>query len=497
MITVVIPALNESEHIAAVVALAKRSRNVRQVIVVDDGSVDGTPELARAAGAKVITGKMLGKGGSMEDGMEAASENIIAYLDGDLHGLCEDLVDRLCAPLLNGEADFVKAKFSRAAGRVTVLTAKPLLQIFFPEIADFAQPLGGIMAARKEVLQSLSFEADYGVDLGLLIDASEAGWKLAEVDIGHLEHESQTLERLGDMAKQVVRTLLLRADKLGKLSGSRLSEVEEVERLAQSELSTVLGSLGRVRRLALFDMDGTLVRGRFVTALAQNTGRSRELWKWLDNHSVTDAERSWQIAQVFKGVPKDVFEQTARELPLVNGAMETIVTLRKLGFSVGIVSDSFRIATEIVRRRVYADFSVSNIVRFANGAASGEVEQCPIWSAPEPGMGCLEHDGCKGNAVRHLTDRLGIRRKYVVAVGDSRNDICMFGQAGLAVAFEPKGNGVRDAAQHVISGDMRALIPLVTGCEGKMKIRPSLVTMAQLACAGYCANLVRTSVFGG
>lgn len=496
MITVVIPALNESEHIASVVALAKRSRNVREVIVVDDGSVDGTPEIARAAGAKVITGKMLGKGGSMEDGMEAASENIIAYLDGDLHGLCEDLVDRLCAPLLAGEADFVKAKFSRAAGRVTVLTAKPLLQIFFPDIAHFAQPLGGIMAARKEVLESLSFEADYGVDLGLLIDAAEAGWKLAEVDIGHLEHESQTLERLGDMAKQVVRTLLLRADKLGKLSGSRLTEVEEVERIAQSELTTVLGSLGRVRRLALFDMDGTLIRGRFITALAQNTGRSKELWKWLDNLSVTDAERSWQIAQVFKGVPKDVFERTARELPLVNGAMETIVTLRKLGFRVGIVSDSFRIATEIVRRRVYADFSVSNIIRFRDGIASGEVEQCPIWSPPEPHSGCLEHEGCKGNAVRHLTERLGIRRKYVVAVGDSRNDICMFGQSGLAVAFEPKGNAVRDAAQHAISGDMRSLVPLITDGDSKMKIRPSLVTMAQLACAGYCANLVRNSVFG-
>lgn len=479
MISVVIPALNESANIASVIGIARRSTRVREVIVIDDGSVDGTPDIARAAGAQVITSTLLGKGVSMKDGLDAATQPVIAYLDGDLSGLRDDLVDTLCAPLLEDRADFVKASFSRSAGRVTVLTAKPLLQVFFPELASFQQPLGGIIAARRDVLQDMRFETDYGVDLGLLIDVSQAGYRIAEVNIGHLEHDSQSLEALGDMAKQVVRTLLHRADLYGRLGSSRLEEVEEVERIAQGELSLVLGALGRVRRLALFDMDGTLVQGRFIAELAKQTGRTAQLAQWLDNYSVTDAERASRIGEIFRGVPKQVFADVARTLPLTPGAQETIVTLRKLGFRVGVVSDSYRIATEIVRRRVFADFSVSNLARFRDGISTGEVTPSPAWESPR---GCLEHRSCKGNAVRHLMDRIGIRSKFVIAVGDGRNDLCMFREAGFSVAFEPKSPVVRDAAVHSIRGDLRQVIGLLAAEGGKMKLRPGLRAMAQQAC---------------
>lgn len=482
MISVVIPALNESANIASVIGVARRSARVREVIVVDDGSVDGTPDIARAAGARVITSTLLGKGVSMKDGLDAATQPIVAYLDGDLSGLREDLIDVLCAPIFEQRADFAKASFSRTAGRVTVLTAKPLLQVFFPELAAFQQPLGGIIAARREVLEEVRFETDYGVDLGLLIDVSQAGFRIAEVNIGHLEHDSQSLEALGDMAKQVVRTLLQRADQYGRLGGSRLEEVEEVERIAQGELSLVLGALGRVRRLALFDMDGTLVQGRFITELAKQTGRTSQLARWLDNYSVTDAERATRIGEIFQGVPKQMFEEIARSLPLTPGAQETIVTLRKLGFRVGVVSDSYRIATEIVRRRVFADFSVSNLARFRDGVSTGEVTASPAWEAAGYRGGCLEHSACKGNAVRHLMERIGIRSKFVVAVGDGRNDLCMFREAGFSVAFEPKSHHVRDAATHCIRGDLRQVIGLLAADGGKMKLRPGLRVIAQQAC---------------
>jgi glucosyl-3-phosphoglycerate synthase len=57
-------------------------------------------------------------------------------------------VTDLCRPWMRGEADFVKARFGRGGGRVTELTAKPMLKVFFPELAHFAQPLGGMIAAR-------------------------------------------------------------------------------------------------------------------------------------------------------------------------------------------------------------------------------------------------------------------------------------------------------------------------------------------------------------
>ncbi len=160
MISVIVPVLNESPTVAAVVAFAQRAPHVSEVIVVDDGSIDGTPELAAAAGARVVTSTLLGKGASMEDGVWAARNELVLFLDGDLSGLAEDLVPKMTGPLLEGQADFVKARFTRSAGRVTLLTARPLLLTFFPELAHIEQPLGGIMAARRAVLRNLRFETD-------------------------------------------------------------------------------------------------------------------------------------------------------------------------------------------------------------------------------------------------------------------------------------------------------------------------------------------------
>ena len=96
MISVVIPVLNESQTVQAVVQFALRHPKVSEVIVVDDGwSIDGTPEAASQAGAKVLSSTFLGKGASMEDGMWAARNDVLLYLDGDLAGLHEDLIDRM------------------------------------------------------------------------------------------------------------------------------------------------------------------------------------------------------------------------------------------------------------------------------------------------------------------------------------------------------------------------------------------------------------------
>src|SRR5436190_24391900 len=110
-VSVIIPTLNEADTIASIVEFASRSALVDEVIVVDDGSIDGTPELAASAGARVITSTMLGKGASMEDGLRAAKNEWLLYLDGDLRGLATDLVERMALPLITDQADFVKARF--------------------------------------------------------------------------------------------------------------------------------------------------------------------------------------------------------------------------------------------------------------------------------------------------------------------------------------------------------------------------------------------------
>jgi len=104
-------------------------------------------------------------------------------------------------------------------GRVTELVARPLLNLHWPRLAGFVQPLGGEYAARRSLLEQLPFATGYGVELGLLVDALElAGLDaLAQVDVGVRYHRHQDALALGRMAAAIYRTALdrlARADRL-------------------------------------------------------------------------------------------------------------------------------------------------------------------------------------------------------------------------------------------------------------------------------------------
>ncbi|MBA4137365.1 MAG: hypothetical protein C0518_08640 [Opitutus sp.] len=458
-ISVVIPVLNESKTIGEIVAYALRNPLVGEVIVVDDGSHDGTPELAARAGARVITSSLMGKGASMEDGMLAATHDLILYLDGDLHGLNEDLIDHMTAPLLLGYGDFVKARFARTAGRVTVLTARPLLRTYFPELAHFNQPLGGIMAAHRDLLKKLRFENDYGADIGLLIDAAAAKARIAEVDIGRLEHDSQSLDALGEMATQVARTIVERAAEWGRLQATFVKETRERDRVRRAaDLNHVVKLVQRADKLALVDMDGTLVAGRFAVALATQTGRGDQLAALLDRHDIAPADRAKRIAAIFKGVPKQTFIDVARSMPLNPGAIEMVVGLRQRGYMVGVCTDSYHIAGSIVQRRVFADFCIANVMRFRGDHSVGRVTLAP---ATRHRRGCTEHPVCKLNVLHHFTDRFGLKPAQVLAVGDSENDICLLRTAAMSVAFQPKSPAVAAAAKHVVNDTLARVLHFV------------------------------------
>ena len=451
MVTVIIPVLNESQTIRYVVNFAMRSASVTEVIVVDDGSIDGTPEIAASSGARVITSTLLGKGASMSDGIQAATNEFLVFLDGDLSSLHPELVTLMIQPLQDETADFVKAQFSRSAGRVTILTARPLLQTFFPELNHIEQPLGGIISGRRSLLQNLRLETDYGVDVGLLIDAVQSGARIAQVGIGRIEHDSQRLEVLGDMARQVSRTILNRASRYGRLSATQVEEVEEIERSSQIELGSLLTRVTGANNLAIFDMDGTLVLGRFVESLAQRINCQRALEQFLDNPNYTSEQRMQHIAAMFAGVPKQIFEDVASRLELVPGARELIVRLRSRGYRVGIISDSYFVATEIIRRRVFADFSIAHLMRFREGVATGRVT---VSSAMRHPFGCREHVVCKQNALLHLGQQLQITPDRILAVGDGLPDCCMFAAAGVSFAFQPKSPEVANAADFVIHDNL-------------------------------------------
>ena len=218
-VSVIFPTKNRERFVKRSVKTAFKARNVHEVIIIDGGSRDRTVELAEKEGAKVIVQSSLiypGKGVAMRDGAYFATGDVLVYLDIDIKNLTPAFIEKLAEPIIRGEADFVKGFFERAAGRVTELVAKPLLRMFYPELASFKQPLSGEIAGLRKLFYRVEFEKGWGVDVGLLIDFYKMGARIVEEDLGYKDHEMKPLHALTDMAYEVAGAILRRAIRDGK-----------------------------------------------------------------------------------------------------------------------------------------------------------------------------------------------------------------------------------------------------------------------------------------
>lgn len=232
-ISVVIPALNEERTVAHVVRACLADEPL-EVIVIDADSTDETAARAAAAGARVCNWREVleeepqpGKGESLWRGVAAARGEVVVFIDADLESAAPGMVTALTEPFVDPHVQLVKARYARSlngqptgGGRVTELSAKPLLRMFFPELAHIDQPLGGEYAIRREAALGLPFVAGYGVEAGLLIDVAKryGPHAIAEVDLGTRAHRNRPLEELAPMADVVARTILSRAGVVGPVA---------------------------------------------------------------------------------------------------------------------------------------------------------------------------------------------------------------------------------------------------------------------------------------
>jgi glucosyl-3-phosphoglycerate synthase len=243
-VSVVLPTLDEATTVAAVVAAVAELGDtlVDEIVVVDGGSSDGTPDIAAAAGARVHQADMLlpdhgpclGKGDALWRSLTVTGGDVVVFLDTDIANPAPNFVTALLGPLLSQPSiHLVKAFYERpvkleriryasGGGRVTELAARPLINLFWPELAGVAQPLSGEYAARRELLESIPFFTGYGVELGMLVDTLRlvGADAIAQVDLAVRVHRNQSLAALSRMSLGLLQVAMQRLAEEGRCDAS-------------------------------------------------------------------------------------------------------------------------------------------------------------------------------------------------------------------------------------------------------------------------------------
>jgi phosphoserine phosphatase len=431
MLTVIIPALNEEKTIGNVVKFCLADPLVSEVIVIDDKSEDNTISIAENSGARVIISETRGKGISMKDGILNASNGLLVFLDGDIDPYPENTIKTLTEALISNEADFVKGAFTRNAGRVTELVAKPLLNILFPGLSHFSQPLSGMIAGKKTYFQKIEFFNDYGADIGILIDMYLMKARVQEVNIGYIENKSKPWEALGKMSKEVSRAIINKAQRqqAGELSEEEIYSLETINR----EMNKVLKEeLSGFHKMAVFDMDNTILQGRFI----DNCAKAFDFLPQLEDLRAVEKDPiilTKRIGLMLKGRTIDDLLNIAAGMEMIEDVKEVVKELKQKNYIVGIISSSYTLITNYIKQNIGADFSLAFHLEFFEGRTSGEVN-LPSYFFGSPDSIC-GHAFCKTNALQYACEKYNVLVKNCIAAGDSEDDRCMIGHAGKGVAF--------------------------------------------------------------
>jgi nucleotide-binding universal stress UspA family protein len=235
-----LPALNESETVGKVInviktALMDEIALLDEIVLIDSGSIDNTREIALDLGIPVFVhhdilpqyGAYHGKGEALWKSLYVLKGDIIAWIDTDINNIHPRFVYGILGPLLqNPNIQYVKGFYRRpfkegdkiiagGGGRVTELTARPLINMFFPELSGIIQPLSGEYAGRRKTLENTPFYTGYGVETGLLIDLmDEYGiHSIAQVDLLERIHHNQPLPSLSKMSFAIMQVVFSRLEK--------------------------------------------------------------------------------------------------------------------------------------------------------------------------------------------------------------------------------------------------------------------------------------------
>jgi nucleotide-binding universal stress UspA family protein len=238
-ISAVLPTLNESATIGPIVRAARRELIEKvplldELLVIDSDSEDDTREIAEAEGARVVIhshvlpryGSYRGKGEALWKSLYETTGDLVVWSDTDIQDWHPRFIYGTLGPLLvEPRIGYVKAYYQRpiveagvlkegGGGRVTELVARPLINLFFPELSGYIQPLSGEYAGRRVHLEQIPFFTGYAVEIGHLIDLAERlGLNgFGQVDLELRIHRNQELEGLSRMSFVILQAVMKRLE---------------------------------------------------------------------------------------------------------------------------------------------------------------------------------------------------------------------------------------------------------------------------------------------
>ena len=200
--------------------------------------------------------------------------------------------------------------------------------------------------------------------------------------------------------------------------------------------------------LAAFDMDGTLIQGRLVFALADRFDLSEKVRSVQSGRLMAGHEQTKKIAALFAGLTAKDLESAIESIPFTKNCERTIAALKDRGYKIGIISDSYTVAAGFVADRLNLDFVMANMLEIIDGKITGKVDMPLGWDR----IGCYcKISVCKRYHLEKSADQFCVPIENTLAVGDTKSDICMIQRAGIGVAFMPKDEEIKKASDKIVS----------------------------------------------
>ncbi len=259
-ISLALPALNEEKTVGTVIGTVQRALMhaaplLDEIVLIDSNSTDNTREIAAGLGVPVHIhqevlprlGARRGKGEALWKSLLVTRGDIVAWIDTDIVNIDPRFVYGIVGPLLlNPKVQLVKGFYQRplrvgektqagGGGRVTELTARPLLNLFYPELSGIIQPLSGEYAGRRTALEQIPFFSGYGVEIGMVIDIFDrfgiSG--IAQVDLLERIHHNQELVALSKMSFAILQAVFRKLE--GNDQRAFVAEVNKTMKLIRQE----------------------------------------------------------------------------------------------------------------------------------------------------------------------------------------------------------------------------------------------------------------------